>query len=84
MGPNRRAQERERAAAEAGAATPGLPHPASHLRDLDAPLWRPRRQGLIETDRWADIKSTARYAHAVPTEAAKRADLLPVPKVIER
>lgn len=36
-------------------------------------------RGLVETDRWKDIKSADRYRHAVPTEAAMRADLLPTP-----
>lgn len=34
-------------------------------------------RGLVGTDRWADIKSTARYAHVVTTEEAERASLLP-------
>ena len=34
-------------------------------------------RGLVGTDRWKDIKSTARYAHVVPSEEAQRAALLP-------
>ena len=34
-------------------------------------------RGLVGTDRWADIKSTARYAHVVTSEEAERAALLP-------
>lgn len=34
-------------------------------------------KALIDTGAWADLKSVARYTHAVPSEAAKRADLLP-------
>jgi len=35
------------------------------------------RRGLVGTGRWKDIKSTARYAHVVPSEEAQRAALLP-------
>jgi integrase len=34
-------------------------------------------RGLVGTDRWKDVKSTARYAHVVPSEEARRAALLP-------
>jgi integrase len=34
-------------------------------------------RGLVGTDRWKDIKSTARYAHVVPSEEAQRAAMLP-------
>lgn len=34
-------------------------------------------KALIETGAWRDLKSVARYTHAVPTEAARKADLLP-------
>jgi integrase len=34
-------------------------------------------RGLVGTNRWKDIKSTARYAHVVPSEEAQRAALLP-------
>jgi integrase len=35
-------------------------------------------KGLVETGAWADPDSAARYAHSVASEAARRADLLPV------
>jgi integrase len=35
-------------------------------------------KGLVETGAWADTDSAARYAHSVASEAARRADLLPV------
>lgn len=35
---------------------------------------------LVETDRWKDPDSAARYSHVMVSEAAKRADLLPVEK----
>jgi integrase len=34
-------------------------------------------RGLLGTDRWKDIKSTMRYAHAVASEESQRADFLP-------
>jgi integrase len=34
-------------------------------------------RGLVGTGRWKDIKSTFRYAHAVASEEARRASLLP-------
>jgi integrase len=34
-------------------------------------------RGLVGTGRWKDIKSTARYTHAVASEEAQRAALLP-------
>jgi len=36
-------------------------------------------KGLLETGAWRDIKSVLRYMHAVASEEAKRADLLPAP-----
>jgi integrase len=41
-------------------------------------------RGLVGTDRWSDIKSTMRYAHAVPSEDAQRAALLPPMKMPRR
>jgi integrase len=38
-------------------------------------------RGLVGTDRWKDIKSTARYAHVVTSEEAQRAALLPAWKI---
>jgi integrase len=38
-------------------------------------------RALIGTDRWKDPKSANRYAHVVVSEDAKRAVMLPVPKV---
>jgi hypothetical protein len=38
-------------------------------------------RGLVGTGRWKDQKSAARYAHVVTTEEARKADLLPVPRV---
>ena len=34
-------------------------------------------RGLVGTGRWKDIKSTLRYAHAIASEEAQRASLLP-------
>jgi len=34
-------------------------------------------RGLVATGRWKDIKSTFRYAHAIASEEAQRASLLP-------
>ena len=34
-------------------------------------------RGLIATGRWRDLKSVARYQHAVQTEESRAADLLP-------
>ena len=34
-------------------------------------------RGLVGTDRWKNIKSTMRYAHAIASEEAQRAALLP-------
>jgi integrase len=34
-------------------------------------------RGLVGTGRWKDIKSTIRYTHAIATEEAQRASLLP-------
>lgn len=34
-------------------------------------------KGLVATGAWRDLKSVARYAHAIPTEEARMADLLP-------
>ena len=34
-------------------------------------------RGLVGTDRWKDIKSTAQYAHLVPSKEAQPAALLP-------
>jgi integrase len=36
-------------------------------------------KGLTDTGRWADADSAWRYVHSVASEAAQRADLLPVP-----
>ena len=36
--------------------------------------------GLMETGRWRDRSSAARYEHLDATEEARKADLLPVPK----
>jgi len=38
-------------------------------------------RGLVGTGRWKDLKSAARYAHVVTTEEARKADLLPTPRV---
>lgn len=38
-------------------------------------------RGLVGTDRWKDAKSAARYAHVVVSEEARKAVLLPVPKL---
>jgi integrase len=38
-------------------------------------------RGLVGTGRWKDQKSAARYAHVVTTEEARKADLLPTPRV---
>lgn len=38
-------------------------------------------RGLLGTDRWKDPKSAGRYAHVVVSEEAKRATMLPVPKM---
>lgn len=37
--------------------------------------------GLTRTDRWADPRSADRYVHLEVNEEARRADLMPVPKV---
>jgi hypothetical protein len=41
-------------------------------------------RGLVGTGRWKDIKSTLRYAHAIASEEAQRATLLPVIKLSRR
>src|SRR5688572_20251428 len=38
-------------------------------------------RGLVGTERWKDPKSAARYAHVVVSEEARKAVLLPAPKV---
>lgn len=38
-------------------------------------------RGLVGTGRWKDQKSAARYAHVVTTEEARKADLLPTPRL---
>jgi hypothetical protein len=35
--------------------------------------------GLVETGRWRDRQSAARYAHSVVGESARKAALLPTP-----
>jgi integrase len=40
--------------------------------------------GLVGTGRWNDIKPTFRYAHAVASEDAQRASLLPIVKLPTR
>jgi hypothetical protein len=37
--------------------------------------------GLIATGAWSDRKSVGRYSHTVIAEEAKRAALLPTPKI---
>jgi hypothetical protein len=37
--------------------------------------------GLVETGAWRDRTSAARYEHLDSTEEAKKADLLPTPKI---
>jgi integrase len=39
---------------------------------------------LVDTGRWKDASSAARYAHNEPTAAARRADMLPVEKRVRR
>jgi hypothetical protein len=34
-------------------------------------------RGQVGTNRWKDLKSTMRYAHAIASEEAQRAALLP-------
>lgn len=38
-------------------------------------------KGLVDTGAWKSAQSAARYAHAVPTEDAQRAALLPLPQI---
>lgn len=40
--------------------------------------------GLIGTGRWKDVRSVQRYAHVVPSEEAKKADLLPRAKNVQK
>ena len=48
-----------------------------HLRHLDL-------CGLVGTGRWKDIKSTLRYAHAITSEEAECASLLPTIKLSQK
>ncbi|MEN5103831.1 site-specific integrase [Brucella anthropi] len=41
-------------------------------------------RGLVGTGAWTDMASAARYAHVVATDEAKRSNLLPVSKKLER
>lgn len=72
------------AAARAGVDLP--PRSAFHLFCHTYATWMRRyggldQLGLQSTGRWKDAKSVARYAHVVVSEEARRAALLPVPKL---
>lgn len=41
-------------------------------------------RGLVATQAWSDPRSAARYEHVVQSEEARRADLLPTPRSLNR
>ena len=74
-----------KAARDAGVILPSARHSMFpvHLRDMDAPLCGFGYQGLVFTGAWKSEQSASRYAHAVVSEEATRASLLPFGEVVE-
>lgn len=70
-------------AAETGAGLTLPPRTGFHVLRHTWATWMRRyggidTRGLVSTQAWKDERSAARYEHVVPSEEARRADLLPV------